>query len=118
MAALFVLLPGALAAGEVIDVDQLEALRERVGQTVTVRGVVLSSAISESGRHFLNFSDPFYEGFSIRIEKGDAPHVLGSDYKNGDLDGQTVVATGEVELYRDRPRMVVTREGQVSTEEE
>ncbi len=100
------------AEPEIIPASALEKLAEKEKQEVSVEGVVRSSTISESGRLFLNFSDPFYEGFTAMVP-AEFTAALGKDYLTGDLNGKKVRIHGTIEIYKKRPRIVIEKAAQL-----
>lgn len=107
----------ALAEPQAIQASSLEQLAEKENENVTVEGVVRSSTISESGRLFLNFSDPFYEGFTAMVP-AESKEALGKDYLTGDLNGKKVRIHGTIEIYKKRPRIVIAKADQLQVVEE
>lgn len=107
----------ALAKPEIIPASSLEQLAAKENEAVIVEGVVRSSTISDSGRLFLNFSDPFYEGFTAMVP-AKFTEALGKDYLTGDLNGKKVRIHGTIELYKKRPRIVIETANQLEVVEQ
>lgn len=111
--------PAAPAAGDVIDVkDAPEKLKGQEGVTVSVRGKVSEVFAGRSGITILNFEGINRRDFNAVIQKDNADAVkagFGGDL-DGKLKGQTIVVTGPVTLYRERPQIDVKTPDQIKVE--
>ncbi|MEM8953532.1 MAG: hypothetical protein AAGD22_05215 [Verrucomicrobiota bacterium] len=79
------------------------------GKTVKVTGKVIKTGKSGSGHNFLNFEDSKFVGFTPSAELG--------NFTNGDpadvYKDKLVAVTGPIELYQDKPEIVIKSPGQI-----
>lgn len=89
-----------LSVGEVIPAS---AAADRVGQAVTVRGTVAQVRQIDSGMTFLNFGAPHPNATFTAVIRAAGPgweHVK-------TFEGNEVEVSGTVELFRDKPQIVL-----------
>jgi DNA/RNA endonuclease YhcR with UshA esterase domain len=97
-----------------------EEARKKVNETVTVRMEVKSSRLMETDMAYLN-SDKDYrspENFTIFMDKGAVDR-----FKEARIDdpakhyqGKTIVVTGKVTLYRERPQIAIKGPNDIKVE--
>jgi len=87
-----------------------EEAAKHVGEKVTVRGTVFQVFVSKSKNVYLNFGAKFPNqtfAAAVLIQKTPALLADGSDWLTV-LEGKEVSVTGTVELYKDKPEIVLT----------
>jgi DNA/RNA endonuclease YhcR with UshA esterase domain len=112
---LFVL---ALSTGRFLSADEplidtADALT-RVGQNVTVSGLVVAVFVSKRGNALINFGDKYpNQTFTGWIPAGTP---LASDASLQLLQGKTVKITGRIELYHGKPEIKIISRDQLVSE--
>lgn len=104
-------------AGAVIKATDTDALKAAVGSEVTVRGDISGSYKGKSGVILLNFAGARRDFVAV-VEKPNADAVNAAF--NGDVAEavkyKTVTITGLVQLYREKPQLVITKPEQIKIE--
>jgi len=113
--------PDVDAPGKQYDVKDWEKIKAEEGQTVSVKGTVKEVFTPRSGaRKLVNYDGINRGDFNLMIPK-EAFEALNSAF-GGDFDnavkGKTIVATGRVSLYREKPQIEVTKPEQIKIEGE
>ncbi len=107
---------GLFAEDEVYKASDLEALAERAGLETVVEGEVRETGTTQDGDiTFLNLDAAKKRGFTAVIFKKDYPSFT-LDFAG--LTGKTIRVRGVVELYRDRPQIVLRQPAQMEILEE
>lgn len=106
--------PTAPAAVKVTDEA---AIKELVRKEAVVQGKVLSVSQTQTGSIvFINFAGVPRGGFSAVVKKADIEAVAkdlgGTDLKTL-LTGKNIELSGEIELYKEKPQIVITKAKQV-----
>ena len=111
---LFVILTtGSLFASDITP----EEAAKHVGEKVTVRGTVFQVFVSKSKNVYLNFGATFPNqtfAAAVLIQKTPALLADGSDWLTA-REGKEVSVTGTVELYKDKPEIVLTPREDLNT---
>ena len=113
--------PDVDAPGKQFDVKDWEKIKAEEGQTVSVKGTVKEVFTPRSGaRKLVNYEGVNRSDFNLMIPKEafealNAAH--GGDFDNA-VKGKTIVATGRVSLYREKPQIEVTKPEQIKIEGE
>jgi hypothetical protein len=105
-------------SGEVVEVTDLEKIKENVGKELTVRGKVSGTYKSPRGSVILINFEGVNRDFVAAVEKDNIEAVnAGFD---GDITaavaGKTLVITGPIKLYREKPQVVISKPEQVKIE--
>jgi DNA/RNA endonuclease YhcR with UshA esterase domain len=98
-----------------IDVTDTAKLKEMVGKSVTVKGEVTKVFAGKSVT-LIDFKGN--RDFTAVIRKVDLDAVnagFGGDVTAG-LKGKTILVTGEIKLYKDKPQIEVTKPEQIQLE--
>lgn len=99
-----------------IDATDTAKLKEMAGKSATVRGEISGSYAAKTVL-LLNFKDT-NRGFTVAIRKVDQDALnnsFGGDVA-GNLKGKTVLVTGEIKLYKEKPEIEVTKPEQIQLE--
>lgn len=104
------------AEEEIFAAADLEVLAERAGLETIVEGVVQETGkTQEGGITFLNLDGPKKRGFTVVIFQRDYPSFT-LDFAG--LTGKKIRVRGPIELYGDRPQIVLRQPGQLEILEE
>ena len=111
--------PDVEAPGKQFDVTEWEKIKAEEGQTVSVKGTVKEVFTPRSGaRKLINFDGIDRRDFNAMIPK-ESFDALNTAF-DGDFDkavtGKTIVVTGRVSLYREKPQIEVTKLEQIKIE--
>jgi hypothetical protein len=111
--------PAPAPTDGVIDIKDADALKEAVGKQVTVRGKVRGFFTPSNGAMLINFDGVPRGGPTGIIEKVNVDAVK-AGFK-GDIEtalkGKTVLVTGLVKLYKERPEVEVSTPDQIKVQE-
>jgi hypothetical protein len=111
--------PTPAPADGVLDIKDADALKEAVGKQVTVRGKVKGFFTPSNGAMLINFDGVPRGGPTGIIEKVNVDAVKAGF--NGDMEsalkGKTVLVTGLVKLYKERPEVEVSTPDQIKVQE-
>lgn len=94
---------------EVIAATEVDTLKAKAGETLTVRGFIDRTGRSGSGINFLNFKDSDFVAvvFGQHVAKFEdgAPHEM--------FDAKWVEVTGKVEIYKENPQIKIEDQKQI-----
>jgi DNA/RNA endonuclease YhcR with UshA esterase domain len=104
------------AEDEIFSATDLAVLTERAGLETVVEGVVQETGTTqEGGITFLNLDAPKKRGFTAVIFRKDYDSFV-LDFAS--LTGKTIRVRGPVEIFRDRPQIVLRAPAQLEIIEE
>ncbi len=111
--------PATQPASEVIDVGNAEALTAAVGKEVSVRGKISDAFKPQSGSVLLlNFEGIERRSFTAVVKKENF-EALDAGF-DGDVGaavkGKTVIITGTISLYRDKPQIEIATPEQIKVQ--
>jgi WD40 repeat protein len=103
------------AAGrELLDPIEGQALLQKVGQAVAVKGEVVKFGTSRSGTfHYLNFSEDFTGTLSLAFKIADNPAEFKQELLQGYLK-KVVVVQGVISEHLGRPQILMKSLGQIT----
>jgi DNA/RNA endonuclease YhcR with UshA esterase domain len=108
--------PGPVgAAVKVREIIPDEEAQKRVGQTVTVCGIVASTRYSESAKTkltYLNLGRP-YPDQSLTVVIPDQLRALYRFRPEEYFKGKKICAAGQITVYRDKPQIVIDDPSQI-----
>lgn len=106
--------------GKVVEVTDLETIKANVGNELNVRGKVSGTYKSRTGSVILINFEGVNRDFVAAIEKDsiDAVNAGFSGDITAAVEGKTLLITGPIKLYKDKPQVVITKPEQVKIEEE
>jgi DNA/RNA endonuclease YhcR with UshA esterase domain len=101
----------ALAFAQAQPIYTPEEAAKHVGETATIRGTVDGFHQSGKGNIFLNMGGKYpNQAFTAFIPSGSATQFPNAQQ----YEGKTVAVTGKIQLYKDKPEIIVTSLGQIS----
>jgi DNA/RNA endonuclease YhcR with UshA esterase domain len=107
---------GLRAEDEIFSATDLTVLKERTGLETIVEGVVQETGTTqEGGITFLNLDAPKKRGFTVVIFRKDYDAFI-LDFAS--LTGKTLRVRGPIEIYQDRPQIVLRSPAQLEIMEE
>lgn len=99
--------------GEPLDPVALDAIKAKIGQVVTVEGIIVRSGENRSGTiRYLNFTQNFRESASLVFFASRAPEEFTKEKVDAWVN-KKVRATGKVSEFNDQLQIVIEKWDQV-----
>ena len=93
-----------------------EELKDHIGDSVKVKGKIFGVRYFESAKNsptLINVGGAYPNQLYTIVIFGDVRKKLGFDPEESKYAGGTAIVTGKVELYRDKPQIVITDPAQL-----
>ena len=90
-----------------------EEAKDHIGETASVRGLVEQVSFSQKGHAFPNFGGRYPQHVFTGFIPAQKVTAVGGEEFLESLSDNTITVTGEIELYKGRPEIVISSSAQI-----